>query len=82
MAQVFYLQWNIGRGLPDWSVVGNPEKGFIYLCIAYFVISFVLRWIFLPRKKEFKQILVLMIVGVALAEAIQFHHLYLINLEA
>jgi F0F1-type ATP synthase membrane subunit c/vacuolar-type H+-ATPase subunit K len=76
---VCIYQFALGHGIPqgqnqDPMSLGIPE----IIAIANLSVALFIRWILIPRTRQRKQLLVLMIVGLALSEAVEFFGLFLI----
>lgn len=76
---VCIYQFALGHGIPLGQnqgpmSLGMPES----ISIANLSVAFFIRWVLIPRARERKQLLVLMILGLALSEAVEFYGLFLV----
>jgi len=79
LSAVFFYQFGIGRGLPHGSNLPSAAAPpAVYLAIAQVAVASLIRWLVIPRAKEIPKILVLMIIGLALSEAVEFFGLFLV----
>jgi hypothetical protein len=50
----------------------------VVLAVGQVIVASLIRWLFIPRAKNAAQLLVLMIIGLALSEAVEFYGLFLL----
>ncbi len=70
----------LGKGLPQGA--NAPGTGFgpvVVMAVGQILVAAVLRWLVLPRVGRAPQMLVVMIVGLVLSEAVEFYGLFLIS---
>ena len=75
------VQFRLGGGIPQGR---NPEGEYgpsAFIAIAGFmaIASTIIRWLVIPRKADYKQLLILMIIGIALANTISYFGIFLIR---
>lgn len=76
---LFAYQFALGGGVPRGS--NESEVGFslpVVLAVVQVAFAAVIRWFLIPKKKTPGQLLVLMIFGLALSEAVEFYGLFLV----
>jgi len=76
---LFVYQYFLAGGLPSGEDKGNPDIIFLVLSIGVIVAATVIRWFLIPKAKDIQKLLILMIVGLALAEGAQFYQIFLIG---
>jgi len=79
ISAVFIYQFALGHGIPQGEnqgplTLGLPEA----VALPQLLIAAVIRWILIPRTPLLKKRFVLMIIGLALSEAVEFYGLFLI----
>ena len=80
LQSVFAIQLLIGEGLPKWENADDPMAVWLWvICFLPIVISTGIRWLVLPKQNARKKQLVLMIIGLALAEAPVYFQLFLLG---
>jgi len=80
ISAVFIYQFALGHGIPQGEnqeplILGLPET----VALAQLLIAAAIRWILIPRTPLLKKRFVLMIIGLALSEAVEFYGLFLIS---
>ena len=76
---IFIYQFTLGRGLPHGTnAPGGGLSPVVVLAIMEILIATAVRWFVLPRAKHSRQMLVAMIIGLALSEAVEFYGIFLI----
>ncbi len=76
---LFTYQFILGGGIPRGENQGNPEIGFQALSVGVVLAATFIRWFLIPKAQDVQRMLVLMIAGLALAEAAQFFQIFLIG---
>ncbi len=76
-------QYRVGGGIPQGKNIENNYGPLPFLILAAImaVSSIVIRWFAIPGKVDRKTLLVLMIIGLALANSISYYGVYLIRPE-
>lgn len=81
LVSIFYYRFKLApmpRGLPPAEPFTYPG---VYLSPIPLLIATVVRWLVLPRAVRFQQILVCLVVGLAMSEAVTFFGLFLVPAE-
>lgn len=76
---LFVYQFALGGGVPRGS--NGSEVGFslpVALAVVQVAAASFIRWLLIPKKTAAGQLLVLMIFGLALSEAVEFYGLFLV----
>src|SRR5262245_32171921 len=71
-------QFAFGGGIPTGE--NAPRSGLdiaVMLAIGQIGVASVIRWVFIPRAKNPVQVLVLMVLGLALSEAVGYYSLFI-----
>ena len=69
----------LGGGVPIGPNAETAGVNFaVVLAVGQIIIASVVRWLLIPRTKTAGQLLVLMIIGLALSEAVEFYGLFLV----
>ena len=78
LMSLFLYQFKLGHGLTKGHdarpVFQNPM---IWLCVFNLIAAAVVRWWFIPKTTDLKRLLVLLIIGLALSEAVTFFGIFL-----
>ena len=80
LVSVVIYQFALGRGIPVGENV--REEGlnvFVVMSCTQVLIASLIRWILIPRAGAPGKLLVLMIIGLALSESVEFFGLFLIS---
>jgi len=82
LGSIFIYQFKLGHGLPAGhdvrSVMGDPV---IWVCIVTLLVAAVVRWVLIPRVTDLKRLLVFLLVGLALSEAVTFYGIFLFHAD-
>lgn len=78
---LFFYQFTLGHGLPRGRNLGgdSPSAGILILVGVFAGASIFVRWILVPRFNDRFVLLVLMLVGIAMAETLTFFEIFLIS---
>lgn len=79
LSSVFMYQYFLGNGIPQGENEGDPPIQFVTMSVGVILIATAVRWYWIPKKKELRNLLVLMIFGLAMAEVAQFYQIFLIG---
>ena len=80
LQSAFAIQLLVGEGLPKRENAAEPMASWLWvICFLPLVISTVLRWVVIPRSAARNGQFVVMIVGLALAEASVNFQLFLVG---
>jgi hypothetical protein len=78
-SSVVMYQLVLGHGVPNGpNDASIPQSPIIYLAGAQLAAAAGIRWFLMPKAKTIPKMLVLMIWGVAISEAVEFYGLFLI----
>jgi|HubBroStandDraft_1064217.scaffolds.fasta_scaffold66761_2 hypothetical protein len=79
LASAFYYQFRDGGGFrfEGGALQSTGYSFFVVFAVAHFVAASVVRWIVIPKANERRRVLIYMVVGLALSEAITFYGIYL-----
>ena len=76
---IVLFQFKLGHGIPKGpDIAGAPTPTIVYVCFALIVLASIVRWILIPREGRWAQVLVLLVIGLALSEAVTFFEIFLI----
>ena len=76
---IIIYQLVLGHGVPSGENAPNAGVHFaVVLAIGQIAVASLVRWRFIPRAMNPKQLLVLVIIGLALSEAVEFYGLFLV----
>ena len=79
---IIVYQLVLGRGIPAGENAPASGMNFaVVLAIGQIAAASLVRWLFIPRAKNPGQLLVFMIVGLALSEAVEFYGLFLVSAD-
>ncbi len=79
LVAVFIYQFALGHGVPS-GPNARPEGAnpILFLAGGQLVVAAVLRWILIPRADAAGKVLVLLVLGLSLSEAVEFFGLFLV----
>lgn len=76
---VIVYQFTLGHGLPSGAnAPGAALPPIVWVAVAEIVVATWIRWVLLPRARLLPPMLMLMIIGLALSEAVEFYSLFLV----
>jgi len=78
---VFLYQFLIGGGIPTGEDQGEPDTYILVLGSVVAIVASLIRWLILPKAKNFQVMFTAFIVGMALSESIAIYGLFLIGEE-
>lgn len=76
---LFMYQFFLAFGIPSGKNVSEPPVIFMWIIGVSVLVASVIRWVIIPRQKNFQNLLHLMIVGLALSESIQFIQIFIVG---
>jgi hypothetical protein len=78
-AAIIVYQFVLGGGIPAGSAVAGVPMSFpLLLAIGQVLLASAIRWLVVPRAQSAGQLLAVVIVGLALSEAVAFYGLFLV----
>jgi len=79
LCSVFLYQLILGKGVPHGSnLQSSSTPPIVWVAIAQVAAASFIRWLLIPRTKEVPKMVVLMIIGLALGEGVEFYGLFLV----
>lgn len=76
---LFVYQFTLGGGVPQGQNGPNTELSWpVMLAVGQIAVASFGRWVLIPKAQAIGQLFVLMILGLALSEAVEFYGLFLI----
>ncbi len=82
LMSLFLYQFKLGHGLPKGHdarpVFQNPM---IWPCVFTLLAAAIIRWRFIPKATDLRRLLVLLVIGLALSEAVTFFGIFLFQAD-
>ncbi len=78
---LFVYQEFLDGGIQSGTNAESPDIPFQALCLGVILIATVIRWLIIPKVKDNGSLLLLMIIGISMAEAAQLFQIFLIGSE-
>jgi hypothetical protein len=74
---IFFYQFTLGGGIFESSSPMRMLQFPMPMALVQLAVAATIRWLVIPRVSDLRRLLVLMIVGLALSEAVEFYGIFL-----
>ena len=77
---IIIIQYRYGGGIPEGEDAEDPIRA-VFLALGYgdIFVATAIRWFLIPKTKSVDKLFVLLVIGLALSQAVEYYGLFLIG---